>query len=335
MLALALSACAIAPKASVNSPSPTPTPTPEVVYEAAPLTGEKYEKGSNPFLAGPVVMAKIDNSPGARPHVGLSQTDIVYEELVEGGITRFLAIWHSELPKQIGPVRSVRPMDPDIASPFGGIIAYSGGQVRFVKKMRATKLYNATETSELSKRTMTRVKDRVAPHNLFLLPAKIQSQHLKLSAPALWQQFTEDESKVSTIEGKPVSTVTARFPNTKAVWNFDAKTNLYVRSQDGKKQIDKGTKLAETAVNLILIYVKIDRSEPDPIYGNVPRTVVNGKGKGYYVHGGKIIDILWSKADRVSPQVFTNLEGERITMAKGNTWVELVPTDAGSKITLK
>lgn len=333
LLAASLSACAAAPQASVESPSSTPTP--EVVYEAAPLTGVEYVKGENKGLAGPVVMSKIDNSPEARPHVGLSQTDIVYEELVEGGITRFLAIWHSQLPEQIGPVRSVRPMDPDIASPFGGILAYSGGQTRFVKKMRATNVYNASETSEQSKKTMIRVKDRVAPHNLFLLPAKIQSQHLKLAPPALWQQFTKDETKVSTVDGKPVVKATAKFPHTSAIWNYDETTKTYARSQDGKAQVDKGTKLAETAVNLILIYVDIDRSEPDPIYGNVPRTVVNGKGKGTYIHAGKAIDILWSKADRTSGQVFTTTTGERITMAAGNTWVELVPTDAGSKIILK
>lgn len=280
-------------------------------------------------------MAKIDNSSAARPHAGLSQTDIVYEELVEGGITRFLAVWHSQLPKQIGPVRSVRPMDPDIASPFGGILAYSGGQTRFVKKMRATNVYNATETSEQSKHTMVRVRDRVAPHNLFLLPQKIQSQHLKLPAPALWQQYTTDETKVSTVSGKAVTTITARFPNTKAVWNYDEANQVFARSQDGKKQIDVATKKAETAVNLILIYVDIDRSEPDPIYGNVPRTVVNGTGKGYYVHAGKLIEIKWSKKDRVSPQVFTDVDGEQITMAAGNTWVELVPTDAGAKVTYK
>jgi hypothetical protein len=226
-------------------------------------------------------------------------------------------------------------MDPDIASPFGGILAYSGGQTRFVKKMRETNVYNASESSEQSKHTMVRVKDRVAPHNLFLLPQKIQSQHLKLAAPAVWQQFSKDEASVSTTEGKPVSVVTAKFPATRAVWTYDETTKLFARSQDGKKQVDAGNGKPETAVNVILIYVNIDRSEPDPIYGNVPRTVVNGTGKGYYVHAGKVIDINWSKADRLGQQVFTDTSGKKITMAAGNTWVELIPTDAGAKVLFK
>lgn len=328
---LSLAACA---------PAATPSPTtsqsksadPAKEYETAPLTGIQFEKGTNAFINGPVVMAKIDNSFDARPHAGLSQTDIVYEELVEGGITRLLAIWQSQFPAQVGPVRSVRPMDPDIASPFGGIIAYSGGQVRFVQKMRKTEVYNASETSEQSKKTMVRVKDRVAPHNLFLLPEKIQSQHLKRKAPAAWQSFTTDQTKVSAASGTEVAKATARFPGTKAVWTYNAEKAVFERSQDGVKAVDANNNERVSAVNLIMIYVDIDRSEPDPIYGNVPRTVVNGTGTGKYLNGGKVIDIKWSKKDRTSPQVFTTTDGTPITMAAGNTWVELVPTDAKGKI---
>ena len=71
---------------------------------------------------------KIDNHEDARPQVGLNRTDLVFEELVEGGLTRYVAVWHSDVPDAVGPVRSIRPMDPDIVAPLGGIIAYSGGQ---------------------------------------------------------------------------------------------------------------------------------------------------------------------------------------------------------------
>ena len=66
----------------------------------APLTGVQYAAGSNKFLAGPVVMGKIDNSSGARPQQGLNSTDVVFDEMVEGGLTRFLAIWQSKLPTE-------------------------------------------------------------------------------------------------------------------------------------------------------------------------------------------------------------------------------------------
>ncbi|WP_347057338.1 DUF3048 domain-containing protein [Blastococcus sp. HT6-30] len=53
---------------------------------------------------------------------------MVWEEVVEGGITRYVAVYHSTVPGEIGPVRSVRPMDPAIAAPLHGLFAFSGGQ---------------------------------------------------------------------------------------------------------------------------------------------------------------------------------------------------------------
>jgi len=128
-----LSGCA--PVEAMPAPIPTPTASYISTYETpaptalAPLTGVEVLAGS---VTNSSLAAKIDNHPGARPQVGLGRTDIVYEELVEGGATRYVGIWQSDIPAEIGPVRSIRPMDPDIVSPFGGIIAYSGGQQRFV-----------------------------------------------------------------------------------------------------------------------------------------------------------------------------------------------------------
>ena len=70
---------------------------------------------------------KVENTPDARPQAGIDQADVLYEEVVEGNITRFVAIFNSQIPDVIGPVRSVRAEDPDIVWPIGGIFAYSGG----------------------------------------------------------------------------------------------------------------------------------------------------------------------------------------------------------------
>ena len=141
--ALALTACSAEEATLEEVPGEeTSGETAPIVDDAtvAALTGEPIEAGS---LSRPSLGAKVDNHPSARPQVGLDETDIVFEELVEGGITRYVAIWHSVLPAEIGPVRSVRPMDPEIVSPFGGVFAYSGGQVRFIQAMQEAPVYNA------------------------------------------------------------------------------------------------------------------------------------------------------------------------------------------------
>src|SRR5690625_5208618 len=79
---------------------------------------------------------KIENSAASRPQTGLQQADVVWEEMVEGGITRYAAVYHSRLPETFGPVRSVRPMDPAMAAPYGGLMVFSGGQTPFVTALR-------------------------------------------------------------------------------------------------------------------------------------------------------------------------------------------------------
>ncbi|MEY4321204.1 MAG: hypothetical protein RLZZ471_1145, partial [Actinomycetota bacterium] len=165
--ALALTGCAPATPQAQQSQAP--------VYVTAPLTGMKYEQNTPQAqnLAKSSVACKIDNSEAARPQLNLNRTDIVFDEMVEGGLTRLVAIWHSDLPDAVGPVRSIRPMDPDILSPFGGIVCYSGGQAVFTNMMRNTNVFNASETTEQGQGTFSRTKDREAPHNVIVNVAKL------------------------------------------------------------------------------------------------------------------------------------------------------------------
>ena len=91
----------------------------------APLTGLPDPTGESP--SRPAVTVKIDNTRTRPPQYGIDQADVVYEEVVEGGITRLAAIFNSHAPDRVGPVRSVRKTDQSIVWPIGGIFAYSGG----------------------------------------------------------------------------------------------------------------------------------------------------------------------------------------------------------------
>ena len=92
-------------------PTTTTTQGPPV----APLTGLPDPTGQS--LTRPALSVKIENAPEARPQTGLQNADVVYEQIVEDGITRFMAVFNSNIPDVIGPVRSVRAMDPDIDDP--------------------------------------------------------------------------------------------------------------------------------------------------------------------------------------------------------------------------
>src|SRR6478735_7747206 len=190
-LGIAVLMAVAAVSAGCTSPAPvtSSSPTPEYVstYETpppvayAPLTGVAVEDPAT--LAHPSLAAKIDNHPDARPQVGLQATDLVFEELVEGGLTRYVAVWHSNVPAEIGPIRSIRPMDPDIISPFGGIVAYSGGQLRFVAIMQQTDVYNAIHGQSDTADVMYRTKTKSAPHNVLVLAPQLIGMHSDLAPP--------------------------------------------------------------------------------------------------------------------------------------------------------
>ena len=332
---LILSGCGSATNPS-QSASPTESQTsetPEPVYVAAPLTGVQYLEGSNAALSNPAFAAKIDNVGGARPQYGLNATDLVFVEQVEGGLTRLVAIWHSNLPAEVGPVRSVRPMDPDILAPIGGIVAYSGGQAPFKQAMMATGMYNADENSEYESGNYFRKEGRFAPHNLFFKAQAIVAAHPELAAPA--QQFEYSDVASSTLPsaqqyGREITSLKVKYLNATSLWNpgtatvDGAVTPVWLRTQDGAVHTDEWDGNQVRAINLLVLDVTIDKSFKDPKYGHIPRTVmITESSTGTLCYSGRCMPIKWSKASQTSPIVLTTMTGLPVKLAPGNTWIEL------------
>src|SRR5665213_1325030 len=110
---------------STTTTTTTTTTKPAPVYPTAPLSGLPDPGGA--ALLRPALTVKIEDTPQALPQWGVDQADVVYEEIVNGGITRLAAIFNSQAPAKVGPVRSVRPTDTQVVWPLGGIFAFSGG----------------------------------------------------------------------------------------------------------------------------------------------------------------------------------------------------------------
>lgn len=318
---LALAGCSATPvqptPTATVSATPTPTPTP---VEAAPLTGEEFTTG---LLGHGAFMAKIDNHPDARPQFGLNRTDIVFEELVEGGLSRYVAIWHSDLPDEIGPVRSIRPMDPDIASPFKGVITYSGGKLKFIYMMRDTQVENFMHGLESTAKYMFRTDKREAPHNVLAKAAKVIASKPKLVAPDQAFTFAEPGEMPTAYQfGKPRAVLHAQFSlGNEPSWVWDDEAGVYKRRQAGGEwDVDEAGNVL-TATNVIAQIVTESYE-----YGYVPKAVVIGKGTAHISTGGKTFKVTWSKKDRNAFTQFTFQDGNVVKLAPGNTWIELVPT---------
>ena len=321
--ALLLSGC------SGSSATPTRTPTPAwasgyvapAATEIAPLTGIAVAVGSS---AHPSLAAKIDNHVAARPQVAIDRTDLVFEELVEGGITRYVAVWQSSIPDQVGPVRSIRPMDPDIIAPFGGLVSYSGGQQRFVDAMIATGQISAIfdyDTTGL----FSRSKATAAPHNVILAASEFANRNVTVAPPAQQYAYAATLAGASAVvDGAPISVINTRFSNSSArSWTWNAEAPAYLRAQDGAPDLTgDGVQLAATNVVVLRVDVTVDQS--------IPKTELIASGEASISTGGKTLAATWSKSSQTAPIRLVDAHGVTIRLAPGNTWFQLVPNGTGS-----
>lgn len=320
LAAASLAGCAV----NRSTPTPTPSASPWVsTYitpdptQLAPLRGTTVPVGS---LNHSSIAAKIDNHWDARPQVGLERTDILFEELVEGGITRYVAIWQSDIPELLGPVRSIRPMDPDIVSPFGGIICYSGGQYRFVQLMLNTPVYNAIHGQSDTENTFFRSKTKDAPHNVMVKAQEVLAQHTDIAPPQ--QQFAYSLDGPSSSAGKagiPTSAIQYRFSDIYyGTWNWDAAGNKWMRVQQDAADLDSnGNQLSATNVVALRVNVVND--------GGVPKTELYGGGEAWFSSGGATVHGSWSKASATEAIRLVDDNGVTVRLAAGNTWFELLP----------
>lgn len=323
---LLISGCAAVPIDLVVTPSTPARPAGGAAAPSAvafaPLRGtpQVWDALQHPSLA-----VKIDNHEGARPQMALNRTDIVFEELVEGGLTRYLAVWHSDVPEFVGPVRSIRPMDPDIATPFGGIMAYSGGQEMFVEMMMATPLANLVFDYD-DTGIFERADDRPGPHDVILAAGAAVEQHAALAPPPVQFAYgNADPLAAPALAAVPTSRIELAFSEGRSMWwEWDPTGQAWLRGQDGTPDLEASGERVR-ATNVVTLRVGIDWA-----YGEVPRTVLVGSGEGWVSVAGRTAHAIWSKDAAGSPIALTADDGSPLRLAPGNTWVELVPTEGAA-----
>ena len=344
-IALAVTACApatiyepdttvtAAPEASrAPAPSPPPDPRPAVVW---PLTGLDAAGASDKDLARPAISIKIENTDAARPQTNLEHADVVFEENVEYGISRFIAVFQSDYPKSVGPIRSMRPMDRNIMGSLGGPLVFSGAQRRFITQ--AAESGTDLIAQDVGSYGFFRTNDRPAPHNLHGYLADFQKQAGDAVAPAAQWAFAYPETMASAaLNGKATSNIDIRFsPYSHPHWEWDDGSGLWMRYEDDTPhKVASGKQLS--ASNVVIIYVTVRETGSTSAGMSVPETLVAGKsGKGFVATDGKRIAVKWSKKGQFDPFVLVDENGDAVSLAPGQTWWELVPTNGefGTKVT--
>lgn len=295
---------------------------------AWPLTGVP----SDDVATRPALAVKIENLPQARPQAGLDAADIVWEEVVEGGITRFVAVYHSKTPETVGPIRSVRPMDPAIVAPMHGILAYTGAQKPFIEAVGAAGIQSII--MDKGDDGFYKQKGKRAPHNVFGRTADFwaQADDDRTSPPPAQFAYASSEGQgTATTAGAPVALLDVRLSaSSRAQWSWGADEGAFLRSEGTKPAVSPdGDRLS--AANVVVLSVEMTNTKfKDPAGAFVPETQMVGTGEGVVASAGKQVAVTWSKDAVESPLVLTGPDGGRVLLEQGATWIELVPRGSGS-----
>ena len=302
-------------KTTPTTTTTTTTTTTLPQYPTAPLSGLPDPSGLS--VKRPALTIKIENTPQALPQWGIDQADVVYEEIVNGGITRLAAIFNSHAPAKVGPVRSVRPTDTQVVWPLGGIFAYSGGAPYAVASISTVPGLHLIDESSAGT-AMFRDPNLYAPHNLFAIaPQLFAKGGTPVPPPSLFSYRTKTE----TAGGTPVVRFIVPFPSIYPVtWTWDTASMSWDRTLFGKADVT-GTGVRESPKNVIVMWVNyVNGIGTEASYANL-----QGSGKAAYFVDGKETTGTWSRGSSKADVVaYTTLNGKPALMTPGQTWVELL-----------
>jgi hypothetical protein len=302
----------------------TTTTTTTIPYPIAPLSGTVDTTRLS--VTRPSLLVKVENTPDALPQWGVDQADVVYEEIVNGGITRLAAIFNSQVPVKIGPVRSVRPTDTQIVWPLGGLFAFSGGAQYAINSIRQSPTRLITES--MAGTAMFRDPHRYAPHNLYARGAGLFTFKASPTPPPALFQYLKPGTKV---KGKAVSKVVVPFPSIYPVtWTWNKTTKSWDRTLFGQPDVT-GTGVRESPKNLVVMEATyVNGIGTMSSYANL-----QGSGNVQVFINGKEVDGTWSRgASKADVIMYKTLTGKPLRMNPGQTWVELLDAPYRPTVTL-
>jgi hypothetical protein len=329
VLGIVLAACGGGEKKVAKAKATTTTAAPSTTAApagngGAPLTGVP---GDAAKLARPALIVKIDNAPKGRPQAGINQADIVVEEGVEGGITRFATIFHSQDADSVGPVRSARTTDIYIASPLNHpLFAWSGSNADFVKLIRKAPLLDVGV--DVKPAAYRRQPGRPNPYNLFASFSGLFAGTQGSAPPPVFTYRAAGEAAA----GDPATKTHLLWKDkvqTLVDWAWDAGSGTWKRTENGTPHVDaSGAQVAAKNVVIQLVTYH-DTGYRDRSNTIVPEADLIGQGDVLVLTEGKVVRGHWKKEAADKLTAYTDASGQPIKLTPGQTWIELPkPGDA-------
>lgn len=313
----------------VTKPEPKPEPEPK------PTKPEfKIFNGTDRPIA-----FMIDNNKNAQPQSSINSAYIVYEIIVEGGETRLMALFKGTVADEVGPIRSARHYFLDYVMENDAIYAHLGMSPQAQEQMQIFDINNIngqiydTGKARVTTSLYWRDKARKAPHNAYtniesiLKIAKDKGYRTTLNKENVLN-YVVDEVNLTSENAIVASLV--KIPYTKGhtvEYKYDEETKRYIRYSKNRKITDKVSKEDTTAKNIIITFAENYTLDDGENKGRQDVVTV-GELDGYYITNGKAIKIKCIKSKREEQTKYVDLNGKRIEVNDGNTWINICPIDA-------
>ena len=285
-----------------------------------PLTGTEVKKVPD----RPALAVKVENLPEARPQSGLNKADIVYEEPVEGGITRFIVVYQCQGADRIGPVRSGRLTDPPVLVQYGHpLFGYAGGVPQVISAVRSAGIKDVN--FNVAADAYHQDPSRSAPHNTYTsTQALYKAGHTDEGPPDPVFSYSSDVPD----HAKDAKSAHAYFSGSSDVyWRWNGKRGVWLRYHGSEPHMLEGD-VQVSAKNVVIQIVKIKYTGIHDVAGSPsPEAITVGSGKAYVLRDGKVIVGKWVRPSEDDMTKLETKSGDEISLTPGNTWVELYPND--------
>ncbi len=334
LIVATLGACGKKEEPETTAPTTTEPPTTASPYEKGvynPLTGDlDYDKK---LMGNRPVMISVENHPDARPQWGISTADIVWEMVVEGGITRMLLMYAdaSRIPEQVGPVRSARHYFVELVEGFDAIFVHIGGSPQ---AYNALNKQGTDDIDNIFYRDHTR--NTATEHRAYITGEQINSHIEKTGTRTEIEAeyknpFSFNYEPVKLPDGKATKCTVPFSTYFTYQLTYNKKLNVYESSLGDKPFMDdNGTQQSFT--NIIMCYVDVSGIPGD---SKGRKTFDLDSGEGVYISNGTYQNITWEKGDYTDMMKFYVDDSTEISLNAGRTYIALVPTDMQSSAVIE
>lgn len=311
----------VAPTTSSSSTTTRATTT-TTLYTGpfSPLNGLPVEADS---IDRRVIAVKVDNHPSARPQTGLDQADAIYELIVEGGLTRFIALFQTIDPERIGPIRSGRPTDPTLIAFLDAPLQISGAQSWVISRI------NATGVKLIGDNGVTTFRDssRRAPHNLYGRVEEMRSVSDARSYPdeSPDAMFLFGDTPADGIEATTVRLDWSSRPE--VVWTWDGES--YLRWNDTEPHMwitPEGEQEQVSVPTLLVLTARQYTATPSGKGSSVPALDTVGSGQALLFHSGRLVEGTWQRDTIDEPFTLELVDGAPMVIPRGRLWISVFPS---------